>query len=86
MDAQLAAEPLLTVDGKLDLTGAKVDVKVDVEALKACRETGVALAAATGMVTGLPTLVEPPAGNWKLLVRDGRLLLAEAKRLSLIIR
>ena len=81
-----AAEPLLTVDGKLDLTGAKVDVKVDAEALKACRETGVALAAATGTVTGLPTLVEPPAGNWKLRVRDGRLLLAEAKGLSLIIR
>ena len=81
-----AAAPLLTVDGKLDLTGAKVDVKVDAEALKAACGTDIALASATGTVTGLPTLVESPAGNWKLKVKDGQLLLSESKGLSLIIR
>ena len=45
-----------------------------------------AFASASGTVTGLPTLVESPAGNWKLRVKDGQLLLAESKGLSLIIR
>ena len=75
----LADRPILAVDGDLSFAeGSTVSLAADitVDDLLALGDNGVALASATGAVSGVPTLVAPSIGaGWVLTARNGKLRL-----------
>lgn len=86
--ANLAAgQPLLAVDGALDMAGATVALAASGEELQAYRETGVTLATATGGARGAPTL-EPAElqSRWRIRVSKGEVALMPRTGHAILIR
>lgn len=79
--------PMLVVDGALTFAeGASVPVAAEASELEAFGTDGLVLATATGGITGLPALGGDLSASWRLVVKDGRLLLKKMSGLSIIVR
>ena len=78
---------MLVVDGALTFAaGASVPVAAEASELEAFGTDGLVVATATGGITGLPALGGDLSASWRLVVKDGRLLLKKMSGLTVVVR